>query len=195
MTVQRKRAALVDAVTGSGPTPTCRSTSPRQPPTWRPHNDSSPSSRPAQTASSPNRRTSPNNRTNAIKHSRPPIAWWPAGASSPGRCDAIGSLLLGLLPGGTAGRRDRRVPHGRKDAGYNRCRAAAGHQLRRPPMELGRPRCRPAQSHERVPGWNVGKDLVVRASGSSGWSRSATPLWKARGSANTAQPTGGAPTG
>ena len=77
--------------------------------------------------------------------------------------DAIGSLLLGLYqddgqPG--LGRRDRRVPDA--DApGAHAGAAAAGHDVRRPPVGVGRGRRRATARRARREGsrWNANKDL------------------------------------
>ena len=106
--------------------------------------------------------------------------------------DAIGSLLLGLYNDRRrAGerRRDRRVPDGDAARAARRARAA-GHHVRRPPVELGAqqepgdaaPRAAPSTA-----GGTSARTCRSCRCAQSAWSRSATTTWRATRFRHTAQ--------
>ena len=118
--------------------------------------------------------------------------------------EALGSLLLGLYDERgvlAVGRRRRRLPDGDAAEAPHRA-AAARHDVRGAPVELGRPRAGRADEgraqEERRAGWNAAhlaqdetargdaaRTFVVHRCARSGSSRSATTTWRASGSRRT----------
>ena len=133
-----------------------------------------------------------------IKHERTAdcvVAGYRVHKSGDGRDRLAAARALQRRRHARIGRRHRRLPDGQAAAAVHRI-AAARHHLRRPSVELGRPHVRRphADAETKAPAGTPARTCRSCRCDPSGSSRSATTTWKANGSATPRSSTAGAPT-